>query len=162
MKKFIVIVCAAVCILTGCKAQPYETVTDVWSPEPLPAAKEIILDLPNEIATPTMEQGEETLYLCNRYTLTTHITEGGDIQDTILQTTGFTMEQLSPMATQASDYKRYDCVWVAAGENGDQICRATILDDGYYHYILTASTESSGAGKLQETWQGIFDSFTLR
>ena len=162
MKKFVVILCAALCLLTGCKGEQYETVTDVWSPTPLPEAKEIVLVLPNEVATPTMEQGNEALYLCSRYMLTTHITEGGDIKDTILQTTGFAMEQLSPMATQAGDYKRYDCVWVAAGEDGDQVCRAAILDDGYYHYILTASTESSGAGKLQETWQDIFDSFDLK
>lgn len=163
MKKFLVIVCAALCLLTGCKGEEYETVSDVWSPEPLPEAQEIILDLPNEIAVPAMEETEEgALYLCDRYMLTTHITAGGDIQETILQTTGFEMEQLSPMATQSGDCKRYDCVWITAGEQGDEVCRAVILDDGHYHYVLTASTESKNAGKLQETWQNIFDSFMLK
>ena len=162
MKKFIVILCAMMCLLTGCKLEQYETVSDVWAPEALLKAKEIVLELPDEIAVPVMEEtAQGTLYLCDRYMLATVITEGGDIQDTILQTTGFEMDRISLMATQTSEYKRYDCVWVAAGEDGDQMCRTAILDDGNYHYILTASTDAAQAGKLQNTWQNIFNTFTL-
>ena len=162
MKKFIVMVCAALCLLTGCRNVQLETVTDVWTPEPLPDAKEIILVLPDEISVPAMEQEQETLYLCDKYILTTHITKSGDINGTILSATGFDVEKLNPIVTQSDGFKRYDCVWVAAGEHGDQICRVAILDDGFYHYVLQAETEHSVAGKLQETWQDIFDSFTIR
>lgn len=162
MKKFMVMFCAVLCLLTGCQSKEYETVTDVWTPEPAPGAKEIVLILPDEISVPAMTQEQETLYLCDRYMLTTNIVTGGDIAGTILAATGFDAETLNPIATQTDGMKRYDCVWVAAGEQGDQICRAAILDDGHYHYVLTAATESSLGGELQETWQDIFDTFALR
>lgn len=162
MKKFVVMICAAMCLLTGCRNVQLETVTDVWTPEPLPNAKEIVLVLPDEISVPAMAEDEKTLYLNDKYMLTTYITEGGDIDSTILSATGFDAERLNPMVTQTDGLKRYDCVWVAAGEYGDQVCRAAILDDGFYHYVLQAETESTTAGKLQETWQDIFDSFALR
>jgi len=162
MKKFIVMVCAALCLLTGCKAKQLETVTDVWSPEPLPEAKEIVLVLPDEISVPAMAQEQETLYLCDKYMLSAYIATGGDINSTILSATGFSAEKLNPVVTQTDEYKRYDCVWVAAGEHGDQVCRVAILDDGFYHYVLQAGTERATAGELQKTWQDIFDSFTLR
>lgn len=162
MKKFIVLACAAMCLLSGCKGKQMETVTDVWTQEPLPNAREIVLVLPDEISVPAMVQEQQTLYLCDGYMLTTCIAEGGDINETILAATGFDAEKLNPIVTQTDGFKRYDCVWVAAGEHGDQLCRAAILDDGFYHYILQAGTERSSAGHLQETWQDIFDSFTLR
>ena len=161
MKKFIIMVCAAMLLFTGCKSTPLETVTDVWAPEQLPKAKDIVLVLPDEISAPAMAQEQETLYLCDRYMLTTHITTGGDI-NTILASTGFEAEKLNPIVTQTNGYKRYDCVWVAAGEHGDQVCRVAILDDGLYHYVLQAGTEHSTAGDLQKTWQDIFDSFTIK
>ena len=162
MKKFIVIICAGMCLLTGCRNVQLETVTDVWTPEPMPEQKQIILVLPDEISVPAMVQGQETLYLCDQYMLTTHTATGGDINRTLLAATGFDAEKLNPMVTQTDGYKRYDCVWVAAGEHGDQICRAAILDDGFYHYVLQAGTERAAAGKLQKTWQDIFDSFTIK
>ena len=162
MKKVIVMVCVALCLLTGCNTQEYETVSDVWAPEPLPNAKEIMLVLPDEIAVPAMAEDRHTLYLCDRYSLATYITTGGDINATLLDVTGFDKEKLNPIVTQTDEYKRYDCVWVAAGEHGDQICRAAVLDDGYYHYVLQVGTEEASAGKLQATWQDIFDSFSLK
>ena len=39
--------------------------------------------------------------------------------------------------------------------------RAAILDDGSYHYVLTCMTDASNAHALQESWQTLFDSFTL-
>ena len=162
MKKFMVMVCAVVWLLTGCQSKDYETVTDVWTPEPVPSAKEIVLILPDDISAPVMTQEQETLYLCDRYMLTTNIVTGGDIAGTMLAATGFDAEKLNPITTQTDGIKRYDWVWVAAGEEGDQICRGAILDDGYYHYVLTAATEASLGGELQETWQEIFDAFTLR
>ena len=56
---------------------------------------------------------------------------------------------------------RYDCAWTAAGETGSRIGRATILDDGNYHYTMTVMADSADAGTLQETWQELFATFQV-
>ena len=56
MKKFMVMFCAVLCLLTGCQGKEYETVTDVWTPEPAPDAKEIVLILPDEISVPAIDR----------------------------------------------------------------------------------------------------------
>ena len=66
------------------------------------------------------------------------------------------------LETAQENAKRYVCVWTAVGENGNQVGRLAVLDDGAYHYILTAMAEESIAGKLSgEVWDDVFSSFRL-
>ena len=57
--------------------------------------------------------------------------------------------------------KRYDFVWASAGENGDQLGRAVILDDGNYHYCLSVLRDADTTEKSQIVWRDVFDSFKL-
>ena len=36
-----------------------------------------------------------------------------------------------------------------------------ILDDGSYHYVLSAMTDADNAREYGEMWNGMFESFTL-
>ena len=65
------------------------------------------------------------------------------------------------METTWEDVKRYDFVWAAAGEHGQQVCRACILDDGAYHYVMSASADEADAGALQSVWRELFNSYRL-
>ena len=56
---------------------------------------------------------------------------------------------------------RYDFVWTAAGEDGLQLGRACILDDGNYHYALTTMAQEETSGQLREVMQDMFDSCRL-
>ena len=65
------------------------------------------------------------------------------------------------MQTQENGIKKYQWVWAAGGETGTQVGRGCILDDGYYHYILTALADEDAVRKLQMSWKELFGSFRL-
>ncbi len=163
MKKCVWILFALL-MLTGC-SQPknYETVMDVQVEQIRPEKLEIVVNLPAEAAQSVMaSESGETLYLCGDYTLSLRTAEGGDLQKTTLDICGFTPEQLPVMETQQGEYKRYAFVWTAVGETGDQLGRCAILDDGSYHYIVTAMADASVSGDLSEgAWREIFNSFRI-
>ena len=163
MKKLLMILllCA---VLAGCSPkEAYETVSDAVV-EPTQAKQmQIVFSIPEDATRQVME-GEDTaqVYFCEDYTLTTQVVESGDLQKTIQETTGFLPEQLSVIQLQQDDAKRYSFVWTAATDTGNQVCRCALLDDGNYHYILTAMADESKAGTLsREVWQEIFRSFRL-
>ena len=89
------------------------------------------------------------------------ILEAGDLNSTVRSVSGFAPEDLKIMQTRRGDTERYDFVWTAAGETGEQICRACILDDGSYHYVLTATADASQGAQVQDVWREMFNSFRL-
>ena len=153
-----------VLMLTGCTGtESYETMQDTVQVQRPAEKMEVLLNLPADASQQVMS-GEENgqIYFCQDYVLTVETVESGDLQKTFLSATGFTPDQLSVMETRQGDATRYSCVWTAAGENGDQIGRCAILDDGNYHYVLTAMADAELAGELTEgAWRGIFNSFRL-
>ena len=70
-------------------------------------------------------------------------------------------EELTVMETQQGDYKRYEFVWAAAGETGEQLGRAVILDDGNYHYCLSVLRPANPEVPSQVVWSQVFQSFSL-
>jgi len=162
MKKLWVLLCALL-MLTGCSQPTFETVTDLYQDGPLPQAKSICLELPQEAAMPTMESEESgKLYLCDGYSIAVQTLSGGDLDGTLRQLTGFSRDSLTVMERKTGGISRYDCVWTAAGEGQEQTCRCVVLDDGVYHYAVTVMSDSVDAGKLQETWQSILGSVYLQ
>ena len=161
MKKCWIVLLTAL-LLCGCGSRgAMETVMDSME-MPTPAEpREVYVQLPRDAAKQTMDTSGN-LYFCKDYTLILQTVPGGDLQKTFLETTGYLPEQLSVMQTEKPDYTCYRCVWTAAGETGDQIGRCTILDDGNYHYILTAMAAAEKAGELTAgEWEEIFSSFCL-
>jgi hypothetical protein len=124
--------------------------------------QQIHLELPEHASVTTLANREiGTLYLCDGYSVTTQNMEGGDLGRTVKAATGFESNALQLMQTSAGELDRYECVWVAAGENGTQVCRACILDDGNYHYVVTIMGDSIDAGNLNSQWQSIMQSVRL-
>ena len=83
-------------MLCGCRAQEsYETMMDTPQ-QPEQAEKMVImLNLPEEAAKQTMNTEENgSVYFCDDYVLTVQTREGGDLQKTVRETTGFLPEQL--------------------------------------------------------------------
>ncbi len=163
LKKYLLIL-AAVVLLTGCgQPEEYETVMDSQVEQTAAEKMEIVLNLPGESAKPVMaSEDDEQFYVCDQYTLSLRTAPGGDLQKTVLQACGFLPEQLSVMETVQGDAKRYDFVWTAAGETGEQVGRCAILDDGGYHYVVTAMADASVSGMLTGgDWREIFNSFRI-
>lgn len=162
MKKLCILLCVLL-MLTGCSQQTFETVTDLHQDGPLPQAKSICLDLPEEAAMPTMVSEENgKLYLCNGYSVAVQTLTGGDLDGTLRYLTGFSRDALTVMERNTGNVNRYDCVWTAVGEGQEQGCRCVVLDDGSYHYAVTVMADSVDVGKLQQTWQSILGSVYLQ
>ena len=102
------------------------------------------------------------LYDCGDYVLTTQIMQGGDLDSTLRQLTGFSGDDLAHMKTKQQGIDRYDCVWTAVGESGEQVCRAVILDDGSYHYTVAVMADATKTGGLNEQWRSVLNSVKLK
>ena len=150
-------------MLSGCGVQStWETIADDMVQASMLPMQQVLLQLPEEVSTPVMENGETgTLYVCDGYTLTLHTTPAGDLNQTVHNATGFSKEELHMIETGAAGIRRYQCVWTAAGENENQVGRLCVLDDGAYYYVLTAMAGESVAGQLRPVWNEVFDSFRL-
>lgn len=149
-------------MLSGCGAQPvFEKVEDPWV-EVDAIQKELVVKLPAEAAAPVLQSPEAgQLYLCDGYVLTLQTFSGGDLDATLRQITGFTRDQVTYMQTRDGEVDKYSCVWSSAGEGGDHVGRAVILDDGSYHYAVTVMADFASAGELSDTWQELLNSVAL-
>lgn len=150
-------------LLTGCAAtEVFETLGQIpHEANVSPAMGSIQLVLPDDAAVATLSNNGDKLYECDGYTLMLQTLSSGDIQKTVENISGFSAEDLTVMESRVGGNKRYEWVWTAAGEGGDVLCRATILDDGNYHYCLCAMAPAENMGTLQEKWNDVFRSFQL-
>ena len=161
MKKLILIAGIAL-LLTGCGAEPtFETLSDEYVQPVSVQTRQMALTLPEGAALTVQSDTEGNLYFCDGYTVAVQVLPSGDLNETLRGATGFGKEELKLMQTQTDGVKRYDWVWVAAGEGEDQVCRGALLDDGISHYVLTCMAGESQSQQLQQQWQDLFSSFCL-
>lgn len=147
-------------LLTGCGAEiTMETVADELVQAASAQPKQIQVELPEEAVLPVMETDNGKLYLCKDYDVQIQTLDGGDLAKTIRTVTGYDAEDLTVMQTAEGEFARSEFVWSAAGELGDQLCRAAIMDDGSYHYVLCAMIGADKAEEYREIWNGMFESF---
>ena len=149
-------------LLCGCAKPAIETVSDVYLTQPFGEMRTIRLELPDDAAESVMEGNlGARLYLCNGYELRLQTLYSGNLDGALQAVTGFGKERLTVMKTRDGECDRYDCVWCAAGEGGDQVGRTMILDDGEYYYCVSATADSGVAYELREVWWEILDSVSL-
>ena len=161
--KTLAIVLLCLLLLTGCAQEPVlETVNDEILQPVMTEAYCPIFTLPKEAAVTTMESAEAgTLYFCDGYTVTLRTLPAGDVNKTILDATGFSPENLTLVKTRTEDFDRVQCVWSTASEEGEQVGRLTLLDDGVNHHVLTCMASAGDASKLSSQVQQLMDSFRL-
>ncbi len=161
MKK-LALLTALILALTGCGgAETFETVNDEMEQPVMAEPCEIRVDLPEDSVMPAMESEAGKLYLCGDYDVLVQTLPAGDLDATVRTVSGYGMDELTVIHTGSGELEKYEFVWTMAGEMGQQIGRATILDDGNYHYVLSAAVDSEKIEEYQEVWNGIFESFHL-
>ena len=158
MKKLVWMV-LMVCLLTGCAAeQTMETVNDEILVPVMAQPREISVRLPEGALAPVLEQDGRQLYMGKDYEIMLETMASGDLSATIRALSGYDRAQLTVVETRQGDTDRYDFVWTTAGERGDRLGRAVILDDGNYHYCMSALREP---GDTLIVWRDVFGSFSL-
>lgn len=162
MKKCVIPILIILAMLSGCGTQEtMETISDVEAAPVMAEMREISLVLPEEAASPTVESDSERLYLCEDYEITVQILDGGDLNQTVKTLSGYDRDALTVLATRKENLDCYEFVWASAGEQGELVGRAMILDDGCYHYCVSILGDSAQAMENKVLWNDMFRSFTL-
>lgn len=161
MKRMLLLLMLA-CLLAGCRAETMETVEDVWEEAPAAEARQIRVSLPGEEALPVMESSTDRLYLGEHYQIEVQTLPGGDLNRTVQTMSGLEPEDVTLLQTEQGGLTRYDFVWAAAGEEGDQLGRGAILDDGNYHYALSVLRSADDTATRQIHWDQVFSSFSVQ
>ena len=157
--KYWIGICLIAVLLGGCRAEEtLETVNDEWLLPAMAQPQEISVRLPENAVLPVLEQDDRRLYMDQGYEIMLETLSSGDLDATIRTLSGYGKEQLTVLQTSQGDAKRYEFVWSAAGENGERLGRAVILDDGNYHYCMSVLRD---AGDTQIVWRDLFSSFSL-
>ena len=163
MKKLCMLV-ALLTVLTGCSGTQttFETVADDVVQAVSGRQRQILLEIPNEAAEAVFkEESGDKLYVCEGYTLAVQTMQAGDLERTVQTLSGYGQDSITVVHTDAGEFDRYDFVWTSMGEDGCQIGRAAVLDDGSYHYCLTVMGSAETAARNQVFWEEMFASFRL-
>lgn len=161
MKKILVFLVAG-CLLAGCGTQEtMETISDEQTAQVLAQQRRIYVELPGDAASPAVESDSGRLYLCGDYEISIQILDGGDTDATVKCLSGYEPGALTIMETQREGICCREFVWVSAGETGDLVGRAMVMDDGSYHYCLSVLADADTAQQNQAVWDRMFDSFRL-
>ena len=159
MRKMIVVL-ISVLMLAGCgSTQTLETIAD----EPVLAVsaeqRKVKVELPDDAAAMTMSCDNKTIYLCGGYEICFEVLDAVDLDRTIKQVTGFHEEYLTVLKTGYEGFSKHEMVWSSAGETGDYLGRAVVLDDGDHHYVLSALAPADMVQNLEGQWEEMFASF---
>lgn len=151
-----------VLLLTGCGGEEtLETISDELILPVMAQPEEILVELPGEAAMPAMESDNGRIYLASDYEIYIQTLESGDLEKTIQTLSGYDKDDLTVMETGLDGISRYEFVWTCAGEQGDRIGRAVVLDDGNYHYTMTVLRNADSTENSQIVWNDVFRSFVL-
>ena len=150
-------------LLSGCGAkETLETVADDIPLQPVLAQPaQISVRLPDNAVAPVLESDSEQVYLSEDYEIVIETLSSGDLNATVQSISGYGKDQLTVMETQWDGVSRYEFVWVSAGERGDRLGRAVILDDGDYHYCMSVLRDADATEMSQVVWSDVFNSFAL-
>ena len=156
-------VCLALMLaLCGCADQEvFETVADEMVVPVMAQPMQITVTLPDEAALPVSESDSGQLYLCQDYEIALQTLSAGDLNATLQSVTGYGKEELTILETLRSDLPCYEFTWTCAGENGDRIGQGILMDDGNYHYVMTALWDADKTEDLTMVWSEIFSSFDV-
>lgn len=147
-------------LLCGCTTQEtFETIADESVRTVMAQPREISVRLPDNAVAPVLEGETEQVYMSEDYEIVIETLSAGDLDATIRNICGYGRDQLTIMETQWDDVTRYEFVWAAAGEKGDRLGRAVVLDDGQFHYCMSVLRDAETV--TQVVWRDVFASFTL-
>lgn len=161
--KRVMVLMVLVLLLSGCSNDTeLETVASPCIGEPTVEPADVSLTLPLWMPEPVLYDdltGE--LYICEDFSVSVQTLDGGNLDQTVHDSTGFGINELTVIETDHNGVSRYDLACTVTGEESDQVVRVAIFDDGVYHYVVTAMAKASNAGAHTETWNDIFSSIEI-
>lgn len=96
-----------------------------------------------------------------RYEVAVETIMADSLAQLVRELTGFTLDQLDVLQRQQDGMMRYDMAWSAVSEDGNQSCRAAVIDDGLFYYVLTAQIPQELSAQCRSEVEAVFQSFSL-
>ncbi len=162
---------AALCMLSlwGCTPGEEEVWETVAGNEVLAASTqeptfEIRTSVPEEAALVEAFSSQYTKIYEEKeagYELTAEVRQAKSLDALVLELTGFSKDNLGIISTSAYRMPRYDLTWTSTDDDGFRSCRAAIIDDGIYYYVVTSSVPLDQVAQTRSEVCGFFDSFGL-
>lgn len=163
LKKGIIWIMTAL-LLTGCAAEPvYETIGNVWdNPEPVASAASMEFSLPDgaEMEVLSEESGSKS-YRVGNWELWTEVYPGGDVSATLEQVTGMDADALTVIQRQVGNMDCHETTWTTTDEEGVNVARAAVIDDGNYHYCISLMVPEEDAQEVGNFFEEILYSVNL-
>lgn len=154
--KIIVLLCVCA-LLAGCAAAPtFETLGPVQHEQPA-VRKTASADIPADALE--LENGTDGAWLCGSYYLEIRTRQAESLAETVQVLSGCEEDNLTVMTLSDHGMKRYEWVWTAMSEEGRQLGRAVVLDDGAFHYCLSAVGPAEQGSSLAAEWNTLFSTF---
>ena len=160
MNRMWMILPLVICLWGCAPEETLETVEDEWLQPVMAVPGSLSLQLP-ETAEPVLETDTEQMYLQEDSEILVQTLSSGDLGKTISTICGYDRENLTILNTFTDGVERYEFVWASAGEQGERLGRAVILDDGNYHYCVSVLGDADRAAEFEEIWERLFDSVAL-
>ncbi len=155
--KRIWIVLLLLATLCGCGAAPtFETLGEDIHQVAV-TRKEAVVAVPESAKEMVLENG--SYWICDSFDLQLQILPAGDLETTVTAISGLDVDSITVMTSASGEMTRYEWVWTAVSEAGQMLCRGLVLDDGAYHYCLTAIGPAQQGENLTEQWNDIFSAF---
>lgn len=149
--------------LCGCRAEEtFETISDDIVAPVMAVPRQVTVQLPEDAVAPVLESDTRQIYMSTGYEIAIETLSAGDLNATVQALSGYETGNLTILETQQGDITRYEFVWASAGEEGDRLGRAVILDDGEYHYCMSVLRDAAGEEDSQIVWSDVFGSFSLQ
>ena len=159
MRKYCLLLLLPVLLLGCTSEETFETVSDEIVSPVMAMPRNITVRLPDDAVSPVLESDTRQIYMSEEYEITIETVSAGDLDATVRNLSGYGKDQLTVVETQADTVKRYDFVWVSTGEQGERLGRGVILDDGEFHYCMSAIRDAKK--QTQIVWSDVFQSFAL-
>lgn len=144
----------SILVLGACgqgNSQPMETICPQEPPTSRTPKFRITMAVPAEAQeAPAFSQEYSTVYTGEHLTITTQILESENLDALLRDLTGRGEQDLTCITTWQGTMPRHDLTWTCAGEQGMQVCRSTVLDDGLHYYVVTAMVEEDHAQQYRQ------------
>lgn len=168
MKKLVCVGVVCTLLLTGCAAEPtWETVDDCFDQTvsaPVEQPYQIMFSVPMEAVLETFSRRENgTVYSHpdGDYEIQALVLQQTDIDEIILDLTGFLPETVQRIETERYAMPEYQFVWYTTSEEGGWLHQADVLTDRDYSYALIFSAREHTGTTYHSCRADVMRSFGL-
>ena len=149
--------------MAGCGTQVvYETIgNSCEEPQPVAQPCELQLRLPEGTVMETMDADGSGYYTLGQWEIWTRVLPGGDLHQTLQTIAPVDPDGLTLIKREINGYECVETTWSAAGEEGESVVRAGVIQDGGYHYCICLCVPQSDAREAEELFGQIFRTAVL-